>query len=294
MLSWRSHWFQDALSVCVAVLTIQGCSMPGPKSTPQQIAAIDRQSLPATSDSLGLSYLRAGDATTPRVIFIHGTRSSANDWADFLIDPAPGFESVAVDRLGFGQSGGRDGGVSSFQAQAQAIAPLLIERKDSSGVGRWPVLVGHSLGAPIAARLAAMYPGRVRALVLVAGPFDPALQEPGLITSIAATSLVRFFLPQILDNSLGELDAAQRQTTLLAPELRTITCTVVIIHGTADEFVSYQNALYLQALLVNAKSVHTVTLNEQRHFVLWDNPAEIWNVLKEIGNEESVSESSKF
>lgn len=259
-------------------LVVQSCSsIPGPKATPEQIHALARSTLaareasPTTPAVAELSYLHAGDINAPRVIYIHGTPGSADGWADFLVAPFTNTESIAVDRLGFGQSGPKDGsGEPSFSAQAEAIAPLLIQRN-----GRWPILVGHSLGGPIAARLAAAYPDRVSGLIIVAGSLDPAQEKPDLAQRIATTGLVRFFLPRTLDNTMGELDAAKRETALLKPMLDRITCPVIIIHGENDELVPYENVAYVKSMLIRSQRVETVTLEKQGHFVPWQRPEAI-------------------
>lgn len=283
--TWRLALVAGCLSATAVAIALSSCSMPGPASGPEEIEAIPRESIRARAQTPeagtpSLSYLHAGDPNDPRIIYIHGTPGSAGAWADFLTNPVPGFESIAVDRLGFGQSKdarGRRSGVDSFEEQAEAISPLLVERG-----GQWPILVGHSLGGPIAARLAALYPARVRGLIIVAGSLDPARESPGLGQQIATTDFVRFFLPQTLDNSMGELAAAKKQTELLAPELCKITCPVIVIHGTKDELVPYANAAYAQRMLTNAKSVSIVTLEEQGHFVPWERPEVIRAAIEEL------------
>ncbi len=241
--------------------------MPGPKASAQQISGLPRAAIQADESAAVLSYLHAGDSNKQRVIYIHGTPGSADGWADFLVSPVPGFEAIAVDRLGFGESGARVGGVESFEQQAAAIAPLLVERE-----GKWPILVGHSLGGPIASRLAAMYPERVAGLIIVAGSLDPAQEKPGLAQSIGTTGFARFFMPQVIDNSMGELDAAEAQTKLLGPELGKVTCPIVIIHGSADELVPFANVAYMEEMFIGARSVRTVRLDKQGHFVPWERP----------------------
>ncbi len=264
-----------------AFLGIQSCSMPGPKSTPQQVAALKRDNVAANAGVPMLSYLHAGSETDPRVIYIHGTPGEADGWADFLVDPVPGLEAVAVDRPGFGESGARDGSATDFEMQARAIAPLLVERQ-----GKWPIVVGHSLGGPIAARLAAMYPDRVGGLVIVAGSLDPEQEKPGIGQEIATTGFVRFFLPQTLDNSMGELSAAKKQTQLLAPELKNVTCPVIVIHGTTDELVPYDNVAYIRKMLVNAGSLQVVTLEGQGHFIPWERPDTIRQAVKDLAEKQ--------
>jgi pimeloyl-ACP methyl ester carboxylesterase len=266
---WPLRAFALVVVAAITLVAFQACSMPGPIATKQQIAALARERTAPTDSNLALSYLRAGDASHPRVIYIHGTPGSADGWADYLVSPVPGLEAIAVDRLGFGESAGRNGGVDSFQSQAEAIAPLLVKRSATGG-DRWPIIVGHSLGGPIAARLAAMYPDRVGGLIIVAGSLDPAQEKPGLGQSIATTGFVRFFLPTTLDNSMGELDAAKQQTTLLAPELAKVICPVTIIHGTTDQLVPYANVAYMQRTLTGAAPLRITTLPGQGHFIPWE------------------------
>lgn len=258
--------------------------MPGPKASKEQIAAIpraelaERPGIDASSNVPALSYLRSGDPQSPRVIYIHGTPGSADGWADFLVSPIPGLEAVAVDRLGFGKSGPHDGrGEPSFAMQAKAVEPLLVQRQ-----GRWPILVGHSLGGPIAAWIAGANPDKVGGLVIVAGSLDPAQEKPGLGQRIATTALVRAILPRALDNSMGELDNAKTQTQLLAPLLAKITCPIIIIHGTTDALVPYDNVAYMQSMFTSAQSVKLVTLEKQGHFVPWERPDVIRDAVQEL------------
>ncbi len=122
-------------------------------------------------DDHTLSYLKAGSPTDPRLIFIHGSPGAATAYVGYLHDPINGMETVTVDRLGYGKSTPRTA-VVRFEEQAAAIAPLLVERG-----GVKPIVVGHSLGGPIAARLAADYPDEVGALVVVGGGLDPDLED---------------------------------------------------------------------------------------------------------------------
>lgn len=255
----------------VAALAFSGCSMPGPKATPEQIAGLSRGMLDESAGRDRLSYLHAAPGNEhadelPRVIYIHGTPGDATGWADFLVTPVPGLESIAVDRAGFGKSAPK-GAQTSFQLQADAIAPLLVER-----AGKWPILVGHSLGGPIAARIAADNPGKVRGIIIVAGSLDPAMETGGFWQSVGTSSLARALMPRVLDNSMGELDAAKRETTLLKSVLANITCPIIVIHGTADDLVPYANVEYISLECINAASVDVVKLGKQNHFIPWERP----------------------
>jgi pimeloyl-ACP methyl ester carboxylesterase len=154
----------SALSVVLATV---GCAPPGPASGEAAVEALRHRI--TVDERLGghLSYLRAGDERAPRLILVHGTPGSASGWADYLTDPPPGVEVVALDRPGFGESG-PDHAVTPLADQAAAVVALF------PSDGRPVLLLGHSLGGPIVARVAADHPERVAAVVLLAASLDPA------------------------------------------------------------------------------------------------------------------------
>lgn len=197
----------------------------------------------------------------PRVIFIHGTPGHAGVFAEYLLEPIPGFEVVAVDRLGFGRSSPGDP-VVSFGVQAQAIALLLEQRQ-----GQWPIVVGHSLGGPIAARVAADYPDRVRALVILAGSLDPELEAPSWYNEATMLPVIDLKMPTAYDVSNAEIAGAREQTRLLADVLDRIRCPVEVVHGTADTLVPVANTDYIRRSMVNSPRVHITIIDGEGHGV---------------------------
>ena len=143
-------------------LAAVGCSPPVPRSPKAAVEGFRTQVTLGAPVSAQVCFPRAGDATGPRVILVHGTPGSASSWADYLLSPPPGMEVLALDRPGFGSSSPA-GAMTSLAAQAAAVAAL------RPTDGRPVVLLGHSLGGPIVARVAAEHPARVTAIVLLEG-----------------------------------------------------------------------------------------------------------------------------
>jgi len=196
---------------------------------------LDRRAIPVEGHpDWQLSYLAHGDPAKPRVIFVHGSPGRSSMYADYLRELGGRAEVIAVDRLGYGESAG-SGVVVSFEEQAAAIAPLLEERG-----GVRPIVVGHSLGGPIATRIAADYPDRVGALVIVAGNLDAALEEPRWYNEVARWRIVQPFVAEFLRVSNREMWACREQVALLQEELDEITCPVFVIHGTNDSLVPFE------------------------------------------------------
>lgn len=268
-------------ALSLIALVLPGCTMPIPKASSAQIRSLERDALEAPSGKV--SYLQAGDPEAPRVIYIHGTPGNAYAWADFLVEPVKSasgsLDSIAIDRPGFGESS--RAALVSFHEQSEAIVPFLVER-----AGQWPILVGHSLGGPIVARLAASHSDEVAAIVIIGGSLDPALEQPSLLQRIAQTSLARFLMPRALDNSMQELKAAKAETTELADVLKNVRCPVIIIHGTKDNLVPYANVAYTQRMLTNAASIKVITLDRKGHFTPWEDPDVIRHAIETlVGND---------
>lgn len=209
-----------------------------------------------------VSYLRAGPADARRLILVHGTPGEANQWRDYLVEPPRDLEVVALDRPGFGHSG-PSGAVVSLEAQAMAVAALL------SPGDRTNILLGHSLGGPVVAQVAAMYPERIAAIVLLAAAVDPELERIQPLQRIGARAPVRHLLGRRLRNANAELLTLKSNLERLAPQLEKVRAPVLIVHGTADDRVPFSNVAYLQRMLTSARQVETVALEGADHFLPW-------------------------
>lgn len=210
-----------------------------------------------------VSALHTGDSAGQRVIFVHGTPGDALAARGYLERPIEGFEFVALDRPGFGETLPRDP-VVSFKEQARAIEPLLVERD-----GKWPILVGHSLGGPIVARVAAEYPERVGGVLILAGSLDPELECPKWFNYAAETVVVRGLLGRPLATSNTEIMAAGRETRELERVLDRVRCPVSVIHGREDGLVPVGNVRYIRERLGHVPSLETTVLAREGHFIPW-------------------------
>lgn len=215
-----------------------------------------------------LDLLVAGDPAGTRVLLVHGTPGTAAGWADYLLAPPPGAELVALDRPGFGRSGPQ-AALPRLADQAAAVAALLPED------GRRTVLVGHSLGGAVAARVAAEHPRRVAAVVLLAAALDPALERVHPLQTLVARPPLRALLPRALRNANTELLALRDELMALQPLLARIDAPVCIVHGTDDALVPVGNVDYLHAHLVAARCRETVLLPGGNHFLPWNAPREV-------------------
>lgn len=214
-------------------------------------------------NDIQMAAQRGGAQEGTRVIFIHGTPGSAGAWEDYLADVPAGYEYVAVDRAGFGESG-PDDAITSLEEQAKAIAPLLDEAGKQGAI-----VVGHSLGGPVATMLGILRPDAVRGLVIVAGSLDPSLEEIHFMQPVGEWWGIRHLLPRMIRNANRELLVLEEELLKLAPRLTELTVPVEIIHGTEDNLTPFQNVPYMEANITNAPLTVTV-LEGQNHFLPWN------------------------
>ncbi len=259
----RRLW--TSLGVALAAV---GCAPPGPHTPEGATEAWRQKILVGVPLSTTLSFLRAGNPQGTRLILVHGTPGSATAWADYLAHPPAGVEVVALDRPGFGRSGPA-GAMPSLADQAAAVRALLPED------GRPVVLLGHSLGGPVVARVAADLPDRIGAVVLLAASLDPGLEAIHPMQYVGDWAPVRALLPRVIRNANSELMALKPELEALALALPRITAKVVILHGTEDDLVPVANVPFIQARLTGARCVKTTLLQGRNHFLPWNSEDQV-------------------
>jgi pimeloyl-ACP methyl ester carboxylesterase len=218
-------------------------------------------------------------------VLLHGQPGGAADWDGVLAALGRRTTAMAIDRPGW------DGHTRAQDLPGNARAALAA--LDARGVER-AVVVGHSLGAAIAAWLAVYHGERVRALVLVApaanlaalGRLDRWLAAPGLAELSGAAAMASLGAALSLHQVRGRVAAAvglpegylrRARTTLLRPgawlsyateqralvrgvialepHLQTIAAPTTILSGDRDPIVSPRAAQRLAEQIPGARLV---------------------------------------
>ena len=85
-----------------------------------------------------------------------------------------------------------------------------------------------------------------------------------------------------LKHSNRELIALEGELKLLQPKLRTIKQPIVIVHGTEDDLVPYENVAFTQKELRETKYLKTITIDGMNHFLQWRAQSEIQTGIDEL------------
>ncbi|HTE34869.1 MAG TPA: alpha/beta hydrolase [Chryseolinea sp.] len=216
-----------------------------------------------------IHYVAAGDTVKPLVLFVHGSPGSLSAFIHFLADSSlltKGF-LITTDRPGFGYSNFGIG-EGSLQRQSEILKPILEKYKDNRPI----ILVGHSLGGPLIARMAIDYPQLVDGLIIVAGSIDPTLEPSETwFRAPLATPFLSWILPRSFRASNEEIYHLKPELEKMLPLWSSIKCPVIVIQGKKDSLVPAANADFAKRMLVNAP-VEFVFKDDMDHFVPWSNP----------------------
>jgi pimeloyl-ACP methyl ester carboxylesterase len=117
------------------------------------------------ADASRLNVTESGDRSKPPIVLLHGILGSATYWRG-VTELLPGSRVMALDLLGYGASPRPDSSEYDYDDHVAAVLTTL----DGLDIGEPVTLVGHSMGALIALRLAAEHPERVSKLILLGMP----------------------------------------------------------------------------------------------------------------------------
>ncbi|MCE9600329.1 MAG: alpha/beta hydrolase [Spirochaetia bacterium] len=222
-------------------------------------------------------YMRTGTGKD-LLVFIHGSPGSWDSFAGFLNDSelATRARMISVDRPGFGQS---TPGIPepSLEKQALRIRQAILKEK---GTGR-VILVGHSFGGPLIAKLAMLDPDSYHALIFVAASVDPDLEIVHWYQNVGSWKVIQAILPQDLDVTNREILPLRQELIQLLPLWKNIKCSVSVIQGLDDTLVPPGNADFIEKQLPQARIIRVPGLN---HFVPWARPDLVKKeILRELG-----------
>ena len=229
-----------------------------------------------------LHYVKTGLDSLPTIVFIHGSPGSWNAFENYLEDSdlLRNYRLISIDRPGFGYSD--FGKVLHLNEQSELITRFL----STINNGKPLYLVGHSLGGPMAVKLAAENQKLINAIVILAGSLDPAQEGSEWWRKILDKTPLYYFVPGAFRPSNRELLYFKDDVHGLADNFAKVTCRVYLVHGDADKWVPPGNVAYATKKLINARAVEVHILEGANHFIPWTRYNAIKTLLMQLDRSE--------
>jgi len=211
------------------------------------------------------------------IVFVHGSPGSWNVFIDFFkADSILNHTDIlAIDRPGFGKSGY---GMAEPDLEKQAmLIKEVISKFDHSKI----ILIGHSLGGPVIARMAMDYPALFDGLIMIAPSIDPEMEKDEWYRGVINTKLGAALTPQEFEVSNDEILPLKGELIQMLPLWHKIRIPTIVIQGTEDWLVPRENADFAEKVM--SDTILEVRLLEGvNHFIPWSHPKEIIRAIQHV------------
>jgi uncharacterized protein len=195
---------------------------PREEYSPPPRNAVD-YSVPVEKDVSIVCRFYPSNKEAPSLLYFHGNGEVVYDYDDIAtLYNRLGINLFVADYRGYGQSGGMPS-FSSTVADAHIIFEYFRDTLKDSGYTGPLFVMGRSLGSLSAVELAVSYPEELKGLIIESG-----FASAGKLLMYLGT-LVSF--PRLEEFEKANLD-----------KIRTITMSVLIIHGEWDELIPFEQA----------------------------------------------------
>jgi len=261
------------LCLYCALAFLAGCSAPDVitderryfETSVRHHASLKHQTIEYQGDRL--HFVGAGDIKKPALIIIHGTPSEWWQFARLMLNKAllAEFYVVVIDRPGWGQSTlAGDRKTATFAQQSALIGRLVEQLRDASD--NQPVIImGHSLGASLAPRIALDFPEKVDGLLLLAGTLDPALASPRWFNYAATLWVVNVLLSEDMRKANEEIFELKNNLISTGEQWASLGIKTIVVQGMSDQLVYPANADFADKLL-DSNNAQVIRLEKTGHF----------------------------
>jgi pimeloyl-ACP methyl ester carboxylesterase len=230
------------------------------------------------------------------ILFVHGWLGSWRYWVPVMDELSTDYRTYALDLWGFG-----DSDKNREQYDVDNYVQLLVDFMDELGIWRSP-LVGHTLGAVIATKLAAQYPERVSKVLAVGLPLTAQAINRKLLAVGSNDSMARVFWQRQRPYDEVEMGAVKTARNAIAltvqavarlnPQdlLEDIGVPMLILYGGKDSVIDSAQADVFEE---DHYSPRAIVLPESRHFPMLDEPASFARLVRDfmdVGSAEELRE----
>jgi len=204
----------------------------------------------AKLDGAKIHYVNYGKGSDALVL-IHGWTMNVDNWRDQIQDLASRYHVIAIDLPGHGQS---DKPQVSYSMDyfARAVEAVMKDAK-----AKRAVLVGHSMGTPVARQFYRRYPQKTLAIVIVDGVLRPLAEKTVMDRMIEGFRAPTYkqSIDQMLTAMKGPSLSAEAMERIKASSANTPQHVVVsAMEGMADPAIWGDDKINVPVLAIMARN----------------------------------------
>lgn len=212
----------------------------------------------STIKNVDINYEYFDNKSKTSLVFLHGWGQNIKMMESLAKPFCKKYNVLIIDLPGFGESK-EPKEVWSIYDYSEMVNELLKELKIKN-----PILIGHSFGGKISLAYAIKY--NPKKIVLLASPYKKNIKKPTLKMKIYKTVKKIPLLNKLegfVKNHVGSTDYKNASEMMkkilvnhvnldLTEEVKNIKCPTLLIWGTNDSAVSYEDGKTLEKLIPNA------------------------------------------
>jgi len=214
-----------------------------------------------------INTYQIGDPQLPKALFIHGSPGHWSDWINVLLDRKLLNEMslVVMDRPGYGNT---EMPASPELAEHAKVAAAVMDYYCNEH--ECYTIAGHSYGGGVVEQILLDHPNTVKRGVYVAGTLSPEHQPRKWYNYLAASALISWMVPDIMQSSNLEMMHLQSDLIRNKSRIASISQPIIFIQGTEDVLVPYETVDYYKEM--KSDGVTYVIVEGMNHFIPWSNP----------------------
>jgi pimeloyl-ACP methyl ester carboxylesterase len=203
---------------------------------------------------------KAIDTALPILVFVHGSPGSSMDFKKYLLDESlhQKVNIIAYDRIGYGNE--NTGEVLNSIALELEVLKKVIGKNNSQKV----ILVGYSYGATIVMAAIENYKQKIALAPSVRGDLEPMFW----VLKLYEWNATRTLIPEILQAASKEKLKHVTELPTLKKQWNKSNSKVLVIHGTSDKIVPFENSLFLEKIMDKDK-FSLIPIKKGTHALVW-------------------------
>jgi pimeloyl-ACP methyl ester carboxylesterase len=246
----RLIFFAVTLVFALAISTSGGFAETTPTNSTKDEKSATGESRFTTLDGARIHYVNYGKGSQALVL-IHGWTQNIDGWRDNIPDFARRNRVIAIDLPGHGQSD-KPQITYSMDLFARAVDAVLRDAKVKRAV-----LMGHSMGTPVARQFYRKYPDKTLAIIIVDGalrPFAEKAMMDRLISGFRGANYKEAVSQMITAISGPNLSVEARERIKVSSMNTPQHVLVSAMEGMADPSIWGEDKINVPVLAIMAKN----------------------------------------